>query len=311
MARSVAQIMRIVWTLHPHNTRVAIAANVFVQAGVVLLFVVNLIFAQRIVRAAHPHSGWHPFFHWFFIGVYGLIVVTLVMIITTVVQSFYTLNHETKRIDRDVQLYGQTLYAIIAFLPIPLVVGGLVVPRHTRVEKFGQGHWRMKIIILVTSTLLLTLGATFKVGVNYAGGKRPISMPASYQSKACFYIFNYVVEYLVVIGYVIVRVDQKFWVPDHSHHQGDYSRKEEDIIAEKMSHKKGGKQDGGEIKKQKTLDRIFSTEEEVFDDMSKEEVRRLPTRKGKDLEAIDEEAPATGDKDIEAGDKDLERGIAV
>lgn len=299
MARSVAQILRIAFSCHPHNIRLAIAANVFVQAGVVLLFVVNLIFAQRIVRAAHPHSGWHPIIHWAFITIYALIVVTLIMIITTVIQSFYTLNKNTKRIDRDIQLYGQTLYAIIAFLPILLVIGGLIIPRHTRVEKFGQGHWRVKIIILITSTLLLTLGATFKVGVNYAGGKRPITDPASYQGKACFYVFNYVVEYIVVLGYVLVRVDKRFWVPDASHHQGDYLRKEEDMLAAKKGGVggkggKGGKaakvlgeEDGGQVKKAKTIERIFSTEEEVFDDMTKEEVHGLPTRREKDVEAGD------------------------
>ena len=264
--------------------QVAIAANVFVQAGVVLLFVVNLLFAQRIVRAGHPRSGWHPIFHYTFIAIYVLIVVTLVMIITSVIQSFYTLNKNTKRIDRDILLYGQTFYAIISFLPIPLVLFGLIIPRKQRLEKFGSGRWREKLAILLTSSLLLCLGACFRVGVNYAGGTRPISQPASYQSKACFYIFNYVIEFIIVIGYVIVRVDRRFWVPNKSKGAGDYSRgagvggKEQDAVDGKIEAEEAA---GSESKLQK----LVSPEEETFDDMSPAQVAALPSRKEKDEEA--------------------------
>ncbi|KAL9130367.1 MAG: hypothetical protein Q9217_001425 [Psora testacea] len=258
MARVVTQIMRIVWACYPRSIRVAMAAQIFVAAGVVLLFVINLIFAQRIVRAAHPHSGWHPLFHWAFIALYVMIVVTLAMIITAVIQSFYTLNENTKRIDRDVQLYGQTFYTVISFLPIPLVIGGLVVPRKTRLEKFGSGRWRHKIAILIVSALLLCLGAAFRVGVNFAGGTRPRDDPAGYQSKACFYIFNFVVEIIVILAYVLVRVDKRFYVPNGSHGPGDYSRKEDILMAETRG---GGK-----------LQQVIAPEEEVFDDMSTEDV---------------------------------------
>ncbi|KAL8882285.1 MAG: hypothetical protein Q9192_007609, partial [Flavoplaca navasiana] len=140
MARIVTCIMRIVWATRPRNVSIAIAAQIFVAAGVVLLFLINLIFAQRIIRAAHPNGGWHPLFHHFFTAIYVLIVIGLIMVITTNVQSFYTLNANTKRIDRAVILAVGTFYAIVSFLPIPLVIGGLVMPRKTRVEKFGSGR---------------------------------------------------------------------------------------------------------------------------------------------------------------------------
>ena len=222
MARIASCVLRIAWATRPTNIRLAIAAQIFVAAGVVLIFVINLIFAQRIIRAAHPHGGWHPLFSRLLISIYVLIIVSLVMIITATVQSFYTLNLNTKRIDRDIQLYGQTLFAIVAFLPIPMVIVGLIVPRKTRVEKFGSGRWRSKIHILLTAALLLCLGATFRVGTNYKN-PRPRNNPAPYQNKACFYIFNFTVEILVLILYVVLRVDLRFHVPNGSHGPGDYS----------------------------------------------------------------------------------------
>ena len=224
MARITTCVMRIVWATRPTHVPIAIAAQIFVAAGVVLLFVVNLIFAQRIIRASHPNSGWHPVFSKFFVFLYVLIVITLVMIITAVIQSFYTLNKNTLRIDHDIQLYGQTLYAVLAFLPILLILGGLVIPRNTRVEKFGSGRFRYKIYILSLSTVLLTLGAAFRVGINYKT-PRPRNDPAWYHSKACFYIFNFVVELAVIALYVLVRVDLRFYVPNGSRRAGDYSGK--------------------------------------------------------------------------------------
>lgn len=252
MARITTCVMRIVWTERLTSIPIAIAAQVFVAAGVVLLFVVNVIFAQRIIRASHPHSGWHPLFSKAFIMIYVLIVMTLIMLITAVVQSFYTLNKNTKRIDRDIQLYGQTFYAIIAFLPFPLVLGGLAIPRTTRIEKFGSGRFRSKIYILLLSSALLTLGAAFRVGINYKT-PRPRNDPAWYHSKACFYIFNFTVEIIVVYLYVALRVDTRFYVPDGARSAGDYSRK--NLKADEKTTEEG-----------KMMGRIMS-EEEVFDDV--------------------------------------------
>ncbi|KAL9045646.1 MAG: hypothetical protein Q9214_001341 [Letrouitia sp. 1 TL-2023] len=255
MARIVTCVMRIVWSCYSTDVSIAIAAAIFVAAGVVLLFVINLIFAQRIIRAAHPHSGWHPFFSYFFHAIYILIVLSLIMLITANIQNFYTLNKNTKRIDRDIILYGQTFYAIISFLPVVLVIGGLVVPRKTRVEKFGNGRFRSKIYILVAASLILCLGACFRVGTNY---KDPVPLtqpPPGYLSKACFYIFNFVLEILVIILYVVVRVDLRFHVPDGSSRAGDYSGTNALGEKEGEQHSSAGR----------SVSRIQS-EEEVFDD---------------------------------------------
>ena len=278
-------VMRIVWATRPTNIRIAIAANIFVYAGVVLLFVVNVIFAQRILRACHPKTGWHPLFHHCFTALYVLIVLTLIMLITSVIQSFYTLNDNTIRIDRSILLYGQTFYCVVSFLPILMVIGGLVIPRETRVEKFGQGRFRTKIGILLTTSFLLCLGACFRVGANYAGGDRPIKDPAGYQGKACFYIFNFTIEIIVILLYVIVRVDKRFWVPDHSKKRGDYSRGRDiqDRKGENESVKSGG---------EGIMEDMITTEEETFDDMTHEEMIRSSTKE----EEVDEEKGAEGDE---------------
>ncbi len=250
MARITTCVLRIVWAKYPRNIRLAIAAQIFVALGVILLFVINLIFAQRITRASHPNSGWHPIFSRSFFVIYVLIVVSVPMLITATVQSSYTLNLNTKRIDRDIQLYGQTLFAIVAFLPIPLVIVNFLIPRKTRVEKFGSGRWRSKITVLLAASVLLCLGASFRVGTNYKT-PRPLNDPAPYHNKACFYIFNVTVEILVVILYIAVRVDKRFHVPNGSKGPGDYS---------------GRSKQANEDKQEGMIARRINTEDEAFGD---------------------------------------------
>jgi len=222
MARTVTMILRIVWANYPHDVKIAIAAQIFVSAGVLLLFVINLIFAQRITRAAHPHFGWHKALSIAFKVLYALVIAMLAMVITATVQSFYTLNRDIKRIDRDLQMTGSTYFLFIAFLPIVLVVVGLIVPRQTRVEKFGSGRWRSKIAILLTSAFLLCLGATFRNATMYKN-PRPLSNPAWYHAKWCFYFFNFVIEIIVIYLYLLIRVDRRFHIPNGSKGPGDYT----------------------------------------------------------------------------------------
>jgi hypothetical protein len=211
----------VVWAVYPHDVQIAIAAMIFVSAGVLILFIVNLIFAQRILRAAHPHFGWHKALSRIFLVLYFLIGVMLAMVITATVQSFYTLDMNIKRIDRDLQLAAGTYFMFFSFLPIPMTIIGLIVPRKTRVEKFGSGRWRTKIAILLTSATLLCLGAAFRVGTSFKD-PRPMINPAWYQAKWCFYVFNFTVEIIVVYLYLILRVDRRFHIPNGSKGPGDY-----------------------------------------------------------------------------------------
>ena len=256
MARIVTQIMRIVWACFPEDVSVAIAAMVFVSAGVLILLLINLVFAQRTLRAAHPHFGWHRAMHYSFMVIYIFILLMLIMVITATVQSFYTLNIHTKRIDSDLQRTASTYFMAISFAPIPMVILGLIVPRRTRLEKFGSGRWRTKIWILLASSVLLCLGASFRLGTAFKN-PRPRDDPAWYHAKWCFYFFNFTLEIIVVYLYLILRVDQRFHVPDKSHGPGDYTR---DHI-EKPEEENG----------RRTSTRRIMSEEEVFDDVTAEE----------------------------------------
>lgn len=209
-----------------------------------------------MLRAAHPHFGWHKALSRVFLALYILIVLMLIMVITATVQSFYTLDTNIRRIDRDLQLATATYFMSIAFAPIPMVIIGLVVPRKTRVEKFGSGRWRSKIAILLATSTLLCLGASFRCGTSYKT-PRPRADPAWYDAKWCFYFFDFTVEIIVVYLYILLRIDRRFHIPDGAKGPGDYSE---------SSKGKSNDKYGERPSSSGASNIVILSEEEVFDD---------------------------------------------
>ncbi|KAF7716764.1 Uncharacterized protein PECH_008800 [Penicillium ucsense] len=235
MSRIVANVMRIVWACYPQNIRVAIASQIFVAAGVLILFILNLLFAQRMLRAAFPALGWSRPVSWGFKLLYILIFLSIVMLITVIVQSMYTLNPNTHRIDRDIQLYGVTFFAIVSFLPLPMVTMVYLFADEKKVASFGQGSWRAKALVILIAGTLLCLGASYRAGTTWMK-PRPINMPPAYMHKACFFIFDFVLDLIVVIIFLFARVDRRFYVPDGSsklrHYRGDLPDKKTQFQSE-------------------------------------------------------------------------------
>jgi hypothetical protein len=223
MARITTCILRIASVCLPRNIKLAIAAQVFVAAGVVIIFIVNLVFAQRMIRASHPLIGWSKPFSYFFKFCYALVVVTIIMLISVTVQSFFTLNKNTRRIDRDVQLYGVTAFAILAFLPIPMLLASLAIPRHRSLDKFGAGHWRSKPYILLIGATLICFGASFRAGTSWLTPVQRTQPLPIYYHKAFFYVVNFTVEILTVGLYAATRVDKRFHVANGASKRRSYA----------------------------------------------------------------------------------------
>ena len=263
MARIVTMIMRIVWARFPHDVRVGIAAGIFINAGVLILFIVNLIFTQRILRAAHPHIGWSKGLKVLFTVLYAGIGLMLCMVIASTVQSFYTLKPHDHRIDLDLQRTASCYLLFVAFLPIPLILFGLVLPRKTRLEKFGTGRWRTKVRILLLASALLTTGAGFRTGTAFMS-PRPRTHPYWFDSKACLYIFDFTLEIIVLYLYVVVRVDKRFYVPDHAKGPGDYNP--ERMAAGEAGSAEADGPTGDSDRSSFVRGHRIMSEEEVFDD---------------------------------------------
>lgn len=108
MSRLVTLSLRIAWAYHLRNVSLGIAATIFVQVGVLLLFVVNLIFAQRIVRSYHPKFGWSKALGLLFAFLYFCVGAMLIMVIVAGVYTFFTLDVAVRQRLRDIILVAGT-----------------------------------------------------------------------------------------------------------------------------------------------------------------------------------------------------------
>ncbi|KAI1770256.1 hypothetical protein F4818DRAFT_455773 [Hypoxylon cercidicola] len=226
LLRGVSLVARIIWASYPATVDAVIAASVMTQCGSVLIFIINLFFAHRVLRAYHPRLGWHRgarYAVWFLIA---CVLCCLVMAIAATIHGFFTLSRPARRADRAVQLFAGAYLACLAFLPVPVVCLAVAArPRSGsggfRVEKFGAGRWRAKVGLLVFTSLVATLGAGFRVGASFDG--RPAAHPAWFHSRACYYCFNFVTDLVVSTAYLLARFDRRFIVPDGARGPGDYS----------------------------------------------------------------------------------------
>lgn len=171
-----------------------------------------------------------------------MLITSLLMIVVTSIWQFFTLNANTLRIFRDMQLAGQTYFTFFAFAPIIFVLVSLIIPRH-EIDKFGAGRLRVNITILLIAAAVLSSGQIFRCVTTWLPpaplrNARGQLLPSPwYFQKACFYAFNFATEIIVVIMYAVVRVDLRFHVPDGAKRAGDYSRSSVNVhVSEKALH---------------------------------------------------------------------------
>lgn len=223
MARIATLVLRIAWANRKTNIRLAIAAQVFVNAGVLLIYIINFLLAQRILRAKQPQVGWNPVLRIVSRGLYVSIVGALVMVITSLVLTLYTLNPHTRSRCRDVQLAAITFLVTFTTLPLVQLLLAYLLPRSRNEERFGEGSMTSKVIIVTTSTCLCMFIAGFKAGTAWSP-PRPATNPAWFDSKASFYVFSFVLEILALTILTISRIDKRFIVPNGCKGPGDYTR---------------------------------------------------------------------------------------
>ena len=222
MARVVTCIMRIVWATMQRDIKVAIAAQIFTNAGVLIVYLVNLIFAQRVLRAMHPKLGWNTALSHAFHVCYGLLFLTLVMVISATVLMFYTLNLNTIQACVDCQRAATIFLFLLTTAPLLLLATSFLLPRSTaREETFGVGTVKGKAALLAVQACLATTISGFKLGTTWES-PRPLDDPAWYHSRAAFYCFGFMLEVIILSIYVFGRVDKRFHVPNGSAKRRSY-----------------------------------------------------------------------------------------
>lgn len=224
LIRIITCAVRISWARDPRSSTLAIVAQVFNSAGILIIYIVNIVFAQRILRARNPAIGWNPILSNLLKIFYVLIFGTLIMGIVSLVLSINTTNTHTLQAIRDVSLAIVTFITVITMVPILFLAIACLVRSSDGEETFGTGSMASKILIVTISSCIAAIIAGFKTGTVWEP-VRPSTNPAWYHSKAAFYCFNFMLEIIIVALFIISRVDKRFHVPNGCKRAGDYSRK--------------------------------------------------------------------------------------
>ncbi|WYZ37690.1 hypothetical protein EsH8_II_001196 [Colletotrichum jinshuiense] len=213
--------MRIVWAFQ--KTRVVILIALIVQfGGAVVVMVVNIFFAQRIIRSIHPHFGWHPAFRVFVLFFLFSVPAVVVLNSTSIGVSFFKIE-DLDRIEtaQNFLKAGVSWIMLLAVLPVVAVVVASVIPG-PRPERFGQGDTHQKIAILLIGATLLIGGHAVRLAATL-NGEAPDTTNKLF-SREVFYTTGFMMEIFVVVFYAVVRIDLIFHVPNGSKEPGDYSR---------------------------------------------------------------------------------------
>ncbi|EPS40209.1 hypothetical protein H072_5999 [Dactylellina haptotyla CBS 200.50] len=221
MSRVMTLVLRSAWSFHPDDTDLAIANQVFNAAGVVALYILNLIFCERLFRARHPsveHGPRRKVFYGIFAAIFTLIGCTFIMVITPTIWGFFTKNPSLQAKFGTIRKVGSTILAFIAFMPFIIVPITLFTPHSGMKTSLGvdgraKGGFWLKGLIILVGAFFLAFGAGFRAGVVFSP-PRPRNNPAWYHSRGAYYVTYFVFEYIVMLWFTIMRVDQRFSVYD-------------------------------------------------------------------------------------------------
>lgn len=207
-----------------YNGDLYIAGYVMTFGGTPILYLVNLIFAHRVMRLQHPIIGrWNPILYAFFIFIYLLMTIAWALLIAGLVQPFYWRDPKILNFDSNFRKYAYTFFAVVALLPLPLVLISSIIPRIRRHRRYGHVGMAFKIIILLIATALTAAEAVFLAIVAWRREIPRDQPPPGWTSRVWYYVFIFVLEILVVFLYLIARVDQRITgarYDDHHQHNG-------------------------------------------------------------------------------------------
>jgi hypothetical protein len=223
MARVLTNVLRISWAAEPNNVSLSIAAMLINGLGVFLLYIVNLLFAQRILRSQRPKLGWNPILRWCFRLAYCSVAVVAVLVITFTVLSFYTREQNLLLAARDVQLAAATYLLVFCLMPYVLLAAAYFTPATSEVEEFGQGSKLVRVLVVLALTTLMVLEQGYKVGTAWVLTPHPRNDPPWYFAKAYFYALGFMLEIIYLIIVIGGRADRRFHVPNGSSKRSTYA----------------------------------------------------------------------------------------
>lgn len=236
MARVATLVLRLAWACRPDHARLAIAAQIFTNVGILVIYVVDLLLALRVFRALHPRLGWKPILDKSIKLAYVALAVAICLVIGFVIASFYTLNPEVQTASLWATRSGILVLLLFNLIAPILYLLCLFMPPSPDAENFGKGSMKAKLVILGVALFFTLFIAGFRTGVSWSDA-RPLADPAWYDTRAAFYVIELGFEIIITCMFLFTRFEQRFWIPNGSKGPGDYSR----VVVDEDGHQQSSK----------------------------------------------------------------------
>ncbi|KAK9491632.1 hypothetical protein V1508DRAFT_421474 [Lipomyces doorenjongii] len=143
MARIVTFSMRLAYTTHPSNVNISIAASIFIAAGVVILFVLNVVFSQRVFTAQHPSLAYVGSLFFNIMKMYYISIIAFLIVLIVSTGVFYHTNSTVMKGISQFRKVAMVYFTLAAFMPILIVTAAYAIPRSERDKTWPvhYAHW--------------------------------------------------------------------------------------------------------------------------------------------------------------------------
>ncbi len=187
--------------------------------SVAAVFAVNLVLAQRVVRAMHPSFGWGLGFTIFSQFLIFSIPAVIAMNAVSVSVNFFSVDPVQREVTEELLMFGSSWNLMVAAMPLVWVFLATAKPG-PRIENFGVGEFRSKTSLLVFGAITMSVGA----GVRLAISVNDPSFTSPLSGKIVFYMTGFLLEIITVAAYAYFRLDLSFHIPNGSIGPGAYSK---------------------------------------------------------------------------------------
>ncbi|KAH6672686.1 hypothetical protein F5X68DRAFT_214836 [Plectosphaerella plurivora] len=233
--RTAGMSLRIAYASITNDVNLTIAAMVLANAGGILIFILNLLVMPRLVRAFWGPErtdavAWRKKLSTLpFMIPIPLVPIFLLVVVNVLILSFFTTDPDVRRHCQTAQKVALVTFTVVAFVPVLpslaiAILGSSKAPQDLAVRHRrgvvgtildpapGFGSVRGNALLILFGSSLVTLGSSIRA----AGLLLPPRMandPAWYHKRAAYYIFTFAVEILVVLAYIVFRLDRRFQEP--------------------------------------------------------------------------------------------------
>ncbi len=139
--------------------------------------------------------------------------------------SFFVTTASGAKVTKDLLFRGSSWNLWLYLFPIIFISIFGTIPSPSKIENFRIGRFRIKIVMLIYSSVTLFIGAIVRLIA--AAQTHPINAPGQVDSKPIFYLTGFFLEILVVILFAAARFGLLFHIPDGCTGPGQYAPKKE------------------------------------------------------------------------------------